>query len=597
MGKRDRGTSSPEPANSAPAEGNFKPVARGRVKVHAAGHRGAVPSDHTSVEAALKLQQQLRGRLNKIGEVLKRWHKDKPDSAEYSTRLKNAFAAISVTRKVVSKLPRSRQVESLHTWVHSFRNKLSGLHLMLAKIPPVHGSPCSREDVQLLEFELVALEEDGTRLVAVPEATGSVVQNTRAAVRSLFSPSSGSRTPGPDAATGAVSASGAACVHRAGYVSGAVTEPTLAAAVPSKTRPGHSPNAPRNAVLLVDDDNVLRGHFAEILAEMGHDCIEASTADDALRVLQERRVDLILLDLHMGGVSGLEVLRHVNRDFGLRSTPIVVMSAEDRVEQIAECIEEGADDFLVKPVHEAIFRARVQSSLRKGVMRQNERRLHRQVLEAKQRADDLLYRVFPYAIAEELRTGGNAQPRGYDNVAVMFCDIIGFTEYCDRHSPRDVVGHLDRLFTAYDEVASSYYLEKIKTIGDCVLLTAGLLRRFRNPVLSCLFAADAMRKAAGKLDGNWQVRIGIHAGPVVAGLVGNHYTFDVWGDTVNTAQRVEGTAEAQGIAVSEPAWAQVYEWCMGKSMGTRRLKGKQELEVFRFEGFRADAAAQLRDLS
>lgn len=583
MRKRDRDSSSIAPASPGSLGGDRKPVARGPVRSDAAAspRRGAAPHVQATSVAARKLQQQLRGRLYKIGAVLKRWNKDKPDSDEYSTRLNNALAAMSVTRKVVSELPRSWQAEMRHTWVHSFRNKLFGLQMILVKIPPVQGAPCSREDVQLLECELAAMEEDVTRWVAAPEASGSGALDTRPTTRSLFSPANRFRTPGRDAATGFLAA----------------PVPVVAAVVPSGNRPNLAPTVPRNTVLLVDDDSVLRGHFAEILADMGHDCIEASMADEALRLLEERKVDLILLDLHMGGVSGLDVLRHVNRDFGLRSTPIVVMSAEDRVEQIAECIGEGADDFLVKPVHEAIFRARVQSSLRKGAMRQNERRLHRQVLEAKQRADDLLYRVFPYAIAEELRTGGNAQPRGYDNVAVMFCDIIGFTEYCDRHSPREVVGHLDRLFTAYDNVARTYFLEKIKTIGDCVLLTAGLLRRFRNPVLSCLFAADAMRKAASELEGNWQVRIGIHSGPVVAGLVGNHYTFDVWGDTVNTAQRVEGTADAQGIALSEPAWAQVYEWCVGKSIGTRRLKGKQELEVFRFEAFRADAAAQLSDLS
>jgi adenylate cyclase len=512
--------------------------------------------------------KRLAPALDRIESILREWEDHGPASAEFAKRITQVRKSFSNVRETLAACPRSPDDAQRHRWAHEFRNKLVVLQVVTTKIPALMGSPSSHIQADMMESELAALDEDAGRWLRADNATDSPESRDRPAKPS---PASAAGTPLPGT-------------------------PLARAATPAQPRVAPTSTAPRLKVMLIDDESAIRGHFAEMIGEMGHDCIEAATAEEALRFLERREVDLILLDLHMGDVSGLEVLRHVNRDFGLRSIPIVVMSAEDRVELIAECIAEGADDFLVKPVHETIFRARVQSSLRKGQLRRNERRLHRQVVEAKQRADDLLYRVFPYAIAEELRTGGSAQPRGYDNVAVMFCDIIGFTEYCDRHPPREVVGHLDRLFTAYQRVADEHRVEKIKTIGDCVMLTAGLLRRFRNPVLSCLFAADAMRKAASELDGNWQVRIGIHAGPVVAGLVGNHYTFDVWGDTVNTAQRVEGVADAQGIAVSEPAWAQVYEWCVGRSMGMKRLKGKQELEVFRFEGFREDAIGQLEKL-
>jgi len=125
------------------------------------------------------------------------------------------------------------------------------------------------------------------------------------------------------------------------------------------------------------------------------------------------------------------------------------------------------------------------------------------------------------------------------------------------------------------------------TIGDCMMITAGLMQRYDNPVLACLRCGVEMIEAARSCRAAWKVRIGIHTGPVVAGMAGNqHYAFDVWGDTVNTASRVEGTAEPDTISVSEPAWAQVYQHCKGRSQGLRPLKGKASMEVFRFEGFR-----------
>jgi class 3 adenylate cyclase len=173
-------------------------------------------------------------------------------------------------------------------------------------------------------------------------------------------------------------------------------------------------------------------------------------------------------------------------------------------------------------------------------------------------------------------------------VAVLFCDIVGFTSYCKDRSPEEIVSNLHELFSAYEDAVRECRVEKIKTIGDCMMVTAGLMRRFENPVMSCLRCAELMIEAASQCSANWQVRAGIHIGPVVAGMAGNkQYAFDVWGDTVNTASRVQATAEPNTISVSEPAWAGVYHACRGQSLGIRSLKGQRPLEIFRFQGFRS----------
>src|SRR5262249_17995347 len=155
----------------------------------------------------------------------------------------------------------------------------------------------------------------------------------------------------------------------------------------------------------------------------------------------------------------------------------------------------------------------------------------------------------------------------YPNVAVLFADLVGFTAYCDERDPDEVVAVLQQLFEGYEQLLLDHGLEKIKSIGDAIMATAGLLRRNDNPALDCIRCGLAMRDAARALPVPWEVRVGIHVGPVVAGLVGKRqYAFDLWGDTVNTASRVETHAAPGDINLSAAAWHQVADRCRGDSL-------------------------------
>lgn len=346
-------------------------------------------------------------------------------------------------------------------------------------------------------------------------------------------------------------------------------------------------------ILVVDDDVESRRRMELLLVGLNHTVESANNGRDALEYLDKHACDLVVLDLCMEGVDGAAVLREMREDYALRTVPVIVVSAAQDAAAAIRCIELGADDFLTKPIDESLLRARVASCLDKGAMRRNDRALHEELLRAKSRNEDLLYEMFPYTVAQELRTSGRVQPRGCDNVAVLFCDLVGFTSYCSGESAAVVVEHLHQLFAAFEEAADRTGVEKIKTIGDCFLITAGVLGRFANPVKSCLKCAEEMRRVASESDPSWQVRIGIHVGPLVAGMVGRkQFAFDVWGDTVNTASRIQTAAEPGMIALSEPAWAQVFPSCRGKSIGRKKLKGKNDMEVFRFDGFRAMATGR-----
>jgi GAF domain-containing protein len=212
-------------------------------------------------------------------------------------------------------------------------------------------------------------------------------------------------------------------------------------------------------------------------------------------------------------------------------------------------------------------------------------RLYQESQAARSRADSLLRAILPDPIADELQADGRVQPRRYDSVAVLFADVVGFTEYSDRRDPEEVLGALVEIVNAFEAIAERNGLEKIKTIGDSFMAVAGLLTPVMNPDLQCVTAGLEMVRACQGLTSNWTVRVGVHSGELVAGVLGSKkFSFDVWGDTVNTAARLQSIGIPSGVCVSRASWSKISHACAGHSRGGVALKGKGEMEVFVVEG-------------
>ena len=198
----------------------------------------------------------------------------------------------------------------------------------------------------------------------------------------------------------------------------------------------------------------------------------------------------------------------------------------------------------------------------------------------RRRADDLLQVILPVAAVAELKATDRVVPRRYDSVTVLFADIVNFTSYCDGHEPEDVVSNLQLLVQACEEVAAAEGLEKIKTIGDAFMATAGLLSPHHDPVLAGVRGAFAMVEAARQVPAGWRLRVGIHVGPVVAGVVGrSKFSYDLWGDTVNVAARLSQFGSDAAVLLSGEAWACVKDRCICRPLGLVSLKGKGAIEV------------------
>ncbi|MDG2113375.1 MAG: adenylate/guanylate cyclase domain-containing protein [Actinomycetota bacterium] len=239
----------------------------------------------------------------------------------------------------------------------------------------------------------------------------------------------------------------------------------------------------------------------------------------------------MLLDLMMPEVDGYEVLGRMKEDMDLREVPVIMISAADELDNVVRCRELGAEDYLPKPFNPTVLNARVTASLDKRRMRRDEQAYVGQIEREKARADQLLAAMVPAGAISELRTHGTIMARRYDEVAVVFCDIVGFTAYCDRTAPEEVVMGLNAQVTRFEEIAHQHRLEKIKTIGDAFMATAGLLVPVDNPLRAAVECGLAMVEAAATMEPYWQIRIGVHLGQVVAGITGaRQFQFDLWGD-------------------------------------------------------------------
>jgi class 3 adenylate cyclase len=205
------------------------------------------------------------------------------------------------------------------------------------------------------------------------------------------------------------------------------------------------------------------------------------------------------------------------------------------------------------------------------------------------RSERLLLNILPAKISMRLKGENKSIADGFSDVTVLFADIVGFTELSQRLTPDRLVEMLNHIFSGFDDLAERFGLEKIKTIGDCYMVAAGLPEVRADHAEAIARMALGMRdelERVNRLTGHsLRIRIGIHSGPVVAGVIGKRkFIYDLWGDTVNTASRMESSGVAEEIQVTRT----VYERLVGKfemeARGTILVKGKGEMETFLLKG-------------
>jgi adenylate cyclase len=218
---------------------------------------------------------------------------------------------------------------------------------------------------------------------------------------------------------------------------------------------------------------------------------------------------------------------------------------------------------------------------------------------ARDRSDRLLLNILPRAIAHELKASERVVPRYHESVTIMFADFEGFSRLTERIEPKNLIDQLDQFFSAFDEIAQRHRLEKLKTIGDAYMAVAGLPEANRTHDIDACLAAmaflDYMRRANAQRDKlhlpRWELRIGIHSGPVMAGVVGRHkFTYDVWGDAVNIAARLEAAGGAGRINVSDAVYNRVRALMEFEPRGAVEIKNKAPINMYFLSRIRPEFA-------
>jgi len=209
---------------------------------------------------------------------------------------------------------------------------------------------------------------------------------------------------------------------------------------------------------------------------------------------------------------------------------------------------------------------------------------------AQARVETLLLNVLPAEVAQRLQSDPNSIADHFDEASILFADVVGFTPLASRLDAREVVGVLDRLFTSFDELVDRYEVEKIKTIGDCYMVAAGVPRHRPDHAHALAGLALEMGACAQSClpEGarhDLRLRIGISSGPVVAGVIGRRrFLYDLWGDTVNMASRMESHGTADAIQITRSTWELLRDDFVAEPFGFVEVKGKGPVETWRLVG-------------
>jgi adenylate cyclase len=339
----------------------------------------------------------------------------------------------------------------------------------------------------------------------------------------------------------------------------------------SAREPGH--------LLVVDDNKVNRILLSRGLEQYGHTVEVAEDGRQALEMLKHGSYDLVLLDIEMPEMNGYQVLEACLQDSELRNLPVIMTSSLDEIDSVVKCVELGAEDYLNKPVNPVLLRARVNASLEKKRLRDEQRKLIRTFATKE--------------VAEELSKSGFSLGGNLVNASVMFADIRSFTTLTESRSPAEIIDLLNDYFALMFEAITSNGGSLNQMIGD------GLMAIFGAPIYyedHCVRAVNSALEMLELLDGFNQnqaaqekpqirIGIGIASGQMVAGFTGTQHraTYTCVGDTVNLASRIEDYTKQAGrpILIDKFTRLDLPDQIQVEDLGEVTFKGKnQAVNIF-----------------
>ncbi|OJW83934.1 MAG: hypothetical protein BGO69_09390 [Bacteroidetes bacterium 46-16] len=367
-------------------------------------------------------------------------------------------------------------------------------------------------------------------------------------------------------------------------------------------------------ILCIDDERVvLHGLQAQLGRDFGSKyAIEvAESGEEALELVKEllgagNDLPIVISDQLMPGIKGHELLKQIHKLSP--ATYTILLTGQTDLEAVTEAVNhanlyryiskpwEGPD--LILTVREALkgFYQDKQVERQNKLLERHNRELEKLVAERtkelqeeKRKSDELLLNILPEETAAELKEKGEATARHYDMVTVLFTDFQAFTKLATEISPQELIYTLNECYSAFDDIIGRHELEKIKTIGDAYMCAGGLPTENSTNARDAVSAAweiqqwvtewNEARKAKGL--NSWDVRIGIHTGKLIAGVIGKKkFAYDLWGDAVNIAARMETGGETGKVNISHATYELVKDSFRCEYRGKIEAKGKGEIDMY-----------------
>ena len=341
-------------------------------------------------------------------------------------------------------------------------------------------------------------------------------------------------------------------------------------------------------ILIVDDQEANVLLLARMLGNAGYASIVSTTDPRQVCELYRRnRFDLVLLDLQMPGLDGFQVmegLKEIETDGYL---PVLVLTAQP--EHKLRALQAGAKDFLSKPFDLAEVSLRVHNIIEVRLLHQETKALHAKLLEEHNVSEGLLLNMLPKAIVERLKLRPGVIADSFPEATIVFAGLHDFSRLTESMAAADVVSLLSEIYSGFDTVVQKFGLEKIKTIGDAYMIAAGAPQpRPDHAEASAETALALQQDIVRHRVPNGQtlnLRIGINTGLVVAGVIGKtKFSYDVWGETVNTAWQMEVYGAPGCIQVNETTHARLVDRYVFETRGEFYVKDQGELKTYFLKG-------------
>ena len=335
-------------------------------------------------------------------------------------------------------------------------------------------------------------------------------------------------------------------------------------------------------VVIIEDEKLLQKELQQQLKVYEEieviKCIQ--TVEEGIDWLRDNAqdIDLIFMDIELADGVSFEIFEAIDL-----VTPIIFLTAYS--EYAIRAFKVNSIDYLLKPIKPEAL-ALALTKFKNGRTEGSKAQADLSVLkDFYAKSEDLLHKILPANIIKDLKERGKTPPKVHNNVSILFTDFEGFTELSASISAITLISELNDIFGRFDEIMEETGVQKIETIGDAYMAACGLKAAIPNPAVNCITAAQKMLSYLEERNKNhkiqWRMRVGVHSGSVVAGVIGkNQFSYDLFGDTINTASRIESAGEAGKINISSSTYELVKHDFNCISRGKIAAKGKGELDMY-----------------